>query len=332
MFRGIPDPTNSPPQDYPNPPQLSLRLRSGLRHLLVSVQDELAATALRSLSGMRCLCPERRLVPGGRHRLLLAAPSTGGGATADCRGQFSPVYNRGSVAGNHRRHQLHGQSHPARVQLRHRLHDPVPASLSPNDPWDAEQPLIGAAGQDWTPTQIPTFGRPALFFRALVGSATPQRLWLYAVSISNNCFNCILHGTSEGTSYDIRSTTSLQATNNWAIETNFPGASGQFWTPVSIPMSGRPSLFLSARSWVDSTGSGIPDWWCPVLLRHQRPGPLRPLPVRRRLDHPASLSKRVDPNFYTPPAPKAWAYVTPGGNSRIIQWQATPGPVQNYEA
>ena len=26
-------------------------------------------------------------------------------------------------------------------------------------------------------------------------------------------------------------------------------------------MSGRPSLFLSARSWVDSTGSGIPDWW-----------------------------------------------------------------------
>jgi hypothetical protein len=30
---------------------------------------------------------------------------------------------------------------------------------------------------------------------------------------------------------------------------------------VSIPLSGRPSLFLSARSWVDSTGSGIPDWW-----------------------------------------------------------------------
>jgi hypothetical protein len=53
----------------------------------------------------------------------------------------------------------------------------------------------------------------------------------------------------------------LQATNNWAVETNFLGAGGQFWTPVSIPLSGRPSLFLSARSWADSTGSGIPDWW-----------------------------------------------------------------------
>jgi hypothetical protein len=45
------------------------------------------------------------------------------------------------------------------------------------------------------------------------------------------------------------------------FETNFLGTSGQFWTPVSIPLSGRPSLFLSARSWADSTGTGIPDWW-----------------------------------------------------------------------
>ena len=134
-------------------------------------------------------------------------------------------------------------------------------SLSPNVPWDAEQPLTGAAGQDWTPAQIPTFGRPVLFFRALVGSATPQRLWLYVPAIGNNSFNCVLWGTTENTSYDIRSTPTLQATNNWAVETNFLGAGGQFWTPVSIPLSGRPSLFLSARSWADSTGSGIPDWW-----------------------------------------------------------------------
>ena len=134
-------------------------------------------------------------------------------------------------------------------------------SFSPNDPWDAEEQLIGADGQDWTSIQIPTFGRRVLFFRALVGSATPQRLWLYALGISQNSFNLVLHGTTDSTSYDLLSTPTLQASNNWAVETNFLGTSGQFWTPVTIPLSGRPSLFLSARSWADSTGSGIPDWW-----------------------------------------------------------------------
>jgi hypothetical protein len=134
-------------------------------------------------------------------------------------------------------------------------------SWSTNDPWDAEQPLIGAAEQDWTPVQVPTFGRRILFFRALVGVATPTRLWLYPVGISNNCFNVVLHGTTEDTSYDIRSTMALSATNNWVTETSFSGATGQFWTPVSIPLSGRQNLFLSARSWMDSSGAAIPDWW-----------------------------------------------------------------------
>jgi hypothetical protein len=82
-------------------------------------------------------------------------------------------------------------------------------TLTPDDSWDAEAPLTGAAGQDWTPIQIPTFGRPVLFFEALIGSATPQRLWIYALGISNNCFNLILQGTTEDTSFDILSTTSL---------------------------------------------------------------------------------------------------------------------------
>ena len=46
-----------------------------------------------------------------------------------------------------------------------------------------------------------------------------------------------------------------------ASEQMVPGASGQYWTAASVPMSGRPSLFLSARSWADSDDSGLPDWW-----------------------------------------------------------------------
>ena len=90
--------------------------------------------------------------------------------------------------------------------------------LLPQRPWDAEQQLIGADGQI-DPIHIPTFGRQVLFFRALVGSATPQRLYLYSLGLSQNCFNLVLHGTTENTSYDLLSTPALQATNNWAVET-----------------------------------------------------------------------------------------------------------------
>ena len=165
----------------------------------------------------------------------------------------------------------------------------------------------------------------------IVGPDTPQRLWLYALGISNNCFNCVLHGTTEGTSYDIRSTTSLHATNNWAIETNFPGASGQFWTPVSIPLSGRPSLFLSARSWVDSTGSGIPDWWLLQYFGRTDIDPYALCPSGDGWTHPPSLQNGWNPtNFYTPPTPVVSVIPLPNDNGVIISWQPAPGAVTGY--
>ncbi len=128
-------------------------------------------------------------------------------------------------------------------------------SWSPTGPWNAELPLTGADNQDLTPFMADTCGRKRLFFRAQVGTATPQFLWLQALGITNGYYNLIVHGTSGSAEslYDILSTSALTRTNNWnnwAVETNFPAATGQSWTPVSIPLSGRPSLFLSARSWV----------------------------------------------------------------------------------
>ena len=203
---------------------------------------------------------------------------------------------------------------------------------SPADPWDAEQPLVGAEGKDYTTTQIPTFGRRVLFLRALVGTATPTRLWLYVVGITNNCFNAVLHGTTEDTSYDLRSVASLSASNNWALETNFPGATGQYWTPVSIPLLGRPSLFLSARSWIDADGNGIPDWWEQTYLGTNGVDPYALCPSGDGWTLLQAYQNGWDPNlFYTPPPPQnVRAQVDSTRTNVTITWASGGGPVTNY--
>jgi alpha-tubulin suppressor-like RCC1 family protein len=134
-------------------------------------------------------------------------------------------------------------------------------SLSPKDPWYAEMPLIGADSQDnSTPFQVPILLRGILFFRAEVGTVPPN-LRLYSLGISDNTFNVVLNGTTPSTHYVLRSTPSISASNTWAFEAVCVGAAGQYWTPVSISLTGRPSLFLSAQAGVDSDGDGMPDWW-----------------------------------------------------------------------
>ena len=87
-------------------------------------------------------------------------------------------------------------------------------SLAPSQPWNAEQAVVGAGGQDWTPVQAPTFGRSHLLFWAQVGTVTPQAMWLQALGISNGYLNVILHGTLESTVYELVSIISTLTTTS----------------------------------------------------------------------------------------------------------------------
>jgi hypothetical protein len=202
------------------------------------------------------------------------------------------------------------------------------------DPWDAEQVVIGAEGQNWTPTQVPSYGRRVLFFWAQVGIVTPQRIWLEARGISNGCLNAVLHGTSEGT-YSILSTTDLPSTNDWScwtVETNFLAATGEYWTAVSIPLAGRPKLFLAARSWLSSTGSGIPDWWLLQYLGHTDVDPYSLCPSNDGWTILQAYENGWNPNlFYTPPPPQnVNARLDSTGTNLTITWTSGGGPVTNY--
>jgi Alpha/beta hydrolase len=209
-------------------------------------------------------------------------------------------------------------------------------SWQSNDPWDSEMPLTGADGQDWTPFQVETFGRRVLFLWAEVGTVLPQRLWLQSIGISGGYYNLILHGTSgsEQSLYDILSTGALSRSNNWnnwAVETNSPAASGQYWTPISISLSARPRLFLAARSWTTTDGS-IPDWW---LLQNDLPlntDPYALCPCGDGWTILQAWQNGWNPNdWHTPPAPTGLTvkYFGPSTNI-IVTWASCPGPILSY--
>jgi hypothetical protein len=70
-------------------------------------------------------------------------------------------------------------------------------------------------------------------------------LWLALSPPTNGAVLLTLHNTLPGTNYQIWSKTDVAATT-WTLETNVVGASGQEWTELLVPQSGRPHLFLSA--------------------------------------------------------------------------------------
>jgi hypothetical protein len=124
----------------------------------------------------------------------------------------------------------------------------------------------------------------------------------------------------------------LTSLSNWNIETNFLGASGQFWTPVSIPLSGRPNLFLSARSYISSDSSGIPDWWEQYYFGTNGVDPYALCPSGDGWTILQAYQNGWNPNnFYTPPTPTGLTvkYYGPSNNV-VISWNPSPGPVIGY--
>ena len=329
---GLPDPTNSPPPVDPIPPVLLAPGTAPTNATFWMLAETNWPPFFYNPCPTNCdvyvLSDGSYLVNDASYSWPAPSGDGGGG-----QGPYQPEYADGDfrleitgVTNSRANLILHGTTSNTLYTIMSR------ESASSTDPWDAEQPLIGAAGQNWTPTQIPTFGRRVLFFRALVGSATPQRLRLYALGIANNCFNVVLWGTLEGTHYDLQSITALHATNNWATETNFLGASGQFWTQVSIPLSGRPSLFLSARSWIDSNGSGIPDWWLLLYFGRTDIDPYALCPSGDGWTILQAYQNGWDPNlFYTPPPPRDVAARLDSTRANVtITWESGGGPVTNY--
>jgi RHS repeat-associated protein len=101
-------------------------------------------------------------------------------------------------------------------------------------------------------------------------------LWLEISSVTNGNVSLILHHpvyAQTGDVYEVWSKTNLTI-SGWNIETDVWAVVNQNWTPFTVPVLGRPTLFIWARDWtgIDENSNGVPDWW-----EYEHPGVLPPV-------------------------------------------------------
>jgi len=157
-------------------------------------------------------------------------------------------------------------------------------------------------------------------------------LWLSISQITNGVAPLIVHGTIPEVLYEIWSKQTITDTV-WSFEGSVLGAADQDWTPTTVPVGSRTnSLFLRCRSWVSSSGNGIPDWW---LLQYGLPLDTDPYSLCSSGDGWTILQAYQNgwnPNlFYTPPPPQnVTAVLDASGTSATLTWTSGGGPVTNY--
>ncbi len=169
---------------------------------------------------------------------------------------------------------------------------------------------------------------------------TNNALWLEITSATNGFANLVVHGTVADETYEILSKETLTNTV-WASEGTLLGAAGQDWTATAVLVGQRTnSLFLWARSWQDSDGDGLPDWW---ELAHGL-DPNNPDTGNTGVsdgykdsdnDGWSNLQEYqngTNPNsFNTPPPPIPFnAFLNPGGSNVTLTWNPPPGSVLQY--
>jgi alpha/beta hydrolase family protein DUF900 len=168
-------------------------------------------------------------------------------------------------------------------------------------------------------------------------------LWLEITQITNGFVFVTVHGTVEDMTYELLSkiTFTNDVTNVWASEGTVIGSAGQDWTATTVAIGTRTNdLFLWARSWMDSDGDGLPDWWELANGLDPNNPDTGDTGIPDGYKNPAGdgwnniykYEHGMSPNqFYTPPSPRnIAARVDPTGTNVILTWESGGGPVSSY--
>ena len=86
-------------------------------------------------------------------------------------------------------------------------------------------------------------------------------LWIANFALSSSNVVGIVSNTEAYISYEIQSRENLVDSNDWNSEGFILGSKPTNWTPLSVAQGSRKNLFIRLKSWADTTGTGIPDWW-----------------------------------------------------------------------
>jgi hypothetical protein len=160
-------------------------------------------------------------------------------------------------------------------------------------------------------------------------------LWIAQVGISSGSLVGIVSNSSPDISYEIQSLTDLaQAGAGWGSEGFILGSELTNWTPMSVAMNNRTNLFVRIKSWADSTGSGIPDWWQLQYFVYVGIDPYAD-PDGDGYNNLEEFLNGTDPTVFDSP-PKgvsnvqALNSVSGGTTNVVVSWQSPSSSVTNY--
>jgi hypothetical protein len=155
-------------------------------------------------------------------------------------------------------------------------------------------------------------------------------LWLQITGVSNSLAYLTLNGTTQDVEYEILSKTAL-TNSTWSSEGLIWGSAVTNWTATTDAQNGRSNLFFWARSWQDSTGSGIPDWWWLKYFGQDTNVDAYADPDGDGWNNLQEFQNGTDPTvFNTPPTSQGLTFNYTGSNSVNISWTPSPGPVTSY--
>ena len=155
-------------------------------------------------------------------------------------------------------------------------------------------------------------------------------LWIADTAVVGGYLTGIGSNTVADILYELQSRTNLTQPD-WQSEGFISGSELTNYTPLSVFQNGRSNLFIRLRSWVDSYGIGIPDWW---QFEYFGTNDIDP-DASVAGDGYSNLQKfdmGLNPtNYYNPNGPPGFfGYVDGTGTNVFIAWSPPPGPVVNY--
>lgn len=186
-------------------------------------------------------------------------------------------------------------------------------------------PPPGGGGGDGGTNEPPSYDPPPPY------NYPSNALWLEITGVSNNVAHLTIHGTERDVVYEILS--KVELTNGaWAAEGTVLGVPETNCTPATVALGSHTNtLFFWARSWVDSDGSGLPDWW---QLEHFGLVGVDPYadPDGDGWVNLQEYQNGQNPHqFETPAAPTGLKVaLTNGGAHANLSWHPSRGAVTSY--
>jgi len=150
-------------------------------------------------------------------------------------------------------------------------------------------------------------------------------------TIVSNYLVGIVSNTQPDILYEIQGRADL-IQGDWISYGFFNGSELANWSPSSVAASTSGNLFLRIRSWQDTTGTGIPDWWWLKYFGQTTNVDAGVSLAGDGLNNWQKFQMGVNPTNYLNTNAPAFFFGCPDATltDMVLEWSPLPGPVAYY--